>query len=75
MSTEHRIYQGNLISTLVSLVTERKNYLRFYQLQNSAGHTFGPACEMLESEATERNRNMAEAVDYRWTVVPERGKR
>ncbi len=80
MSTEQRIYRGNLIQGLCRTVdltrAASRDPLRWYALQNSAGHIFGPACEMLESESRTRNMSMESAYsDYRWTMVPEKGTR
>ena len=77
MSTEERIYRGNLIQGLIATVDRvRGNPLRFYVLQNSMGSTYGRACEMLQNEADMRNSFMAVAhSDYRWTLVPEKGSR
>jgi hypothetical protein len=77
MSTEERIYKGNLIQGLIATVDRiRGNPLRHYVLQNSAGSTYGCVCEMLQSEADSRNSFMAVAhSDYRWTIVPEKGSR
>ncbi len=80
MSTEQRIYRGNLIQGLCRTVDSvrlvKRDPLRWYALQNSAGHVFGPACEMLESESRTRNMSMGSAnSDYRWTIVSKNGSR
>lgn len=77
MSTEQRVYRGNLIQSLINDVAKcmSRDPLRHYILQDSAGSTFGIACEMLESEAEARNRKLHNIVDYRWTIIPEKGSR
>jgi hypothetical protein len=71
MSTEQRIYQGNLVQRLVQIVEQLQTRSRF-MLQDSEGNTFGVSCEMSQHEADDRNMGLAKVCEYRWCVVPEK---
>ena len=71
MSTEQRVYRGNLVQSLIQIVEQLKTRKRF-MLQDSDGRTFGVSVEMSQHEADDRNIGLAKACDYRWCIVPEK---
>jgi len=72
MSTQQRIYQGNLIQSLVRIVEVLKTEHKFI-LQDSRGCTFGVSVRMSQHEADDRNIGLHKSLtDYRWCVVPEK---
>lgn len=72
MSTEQRIYQGNLVQRLVQIVEQLQTEHKF-MLQDSRGCTFGVSVTMSQHEADDRNIGLGKnGTDYRWCVVPDK---